>query len=92
MDIKETLECFDAVDASADAVVAACADGKLNLLDVPKLLGPMRKAQAALKDREMIKDELQDADEEEIAALVTRSLRTTEKMVAAIEAVTTLQH
>ncbi len=91
MDIKETLECFDAVDAAAVAVVAACEDGKLNLFDVPKLLAPMRAAQAALKDKEFIKEELRDADEEEVASLVTRALRTTEKVVAAIEAVTTLK-
>lgn len=90
--IKECTECFDAVDAAAQAVVDACADGKLNLLDVPKLLSPMRAAQAALKDRQMIKAELKDANEEEVAELVTRALRTTEKTVAAMEAIATLRN
>lgn len=89
--IKETLECFNAIDAAADAVVGACADGRLNMLDIPKLLAPMKAAKAALDGKEVIPSELKDVDENELAELVTRGLRTTEKIVLAITAVSALK-
>jgi len=88
--IKETLECFDAADAAADAVVSAAADGRLNLMDVPKLLKPMRAVKEALDGKDKIVGELKGADEADVARIVTRCLQLSEKMVLAFEAISKL--
>ena len=36
--IKETEEVLDFVDETADAITSAASDGKLNWLDLPKIL------------------------------------------------------
>jgi hypothetical protein len=88
MDIKETLEVFDAVDAQSDALVAACADGKLGLSDIKHELPVLAKARAAFSGLAAVKSELKDLDEDETELLVDRIATTGAKLVAAFAALT----
>lgn len=88
---KETEEVIDFVDAAADAILKAAGDGKLNWLDLPKILPVVSKASPALKDIKQVWPELKDLDSTEAEALMGRFSITVTKWAAAIAALGELE-
>ena len=90
MDIKATLECYDAIDAACEAVHLAAADKKLTILDARFLLAPLKAAVIAARDRSLLVSEVKDIDQAEFAVLVDRTASTTEKIAQLVEDLSTL--
>lgn len=84
MDIKNTLEVFDTLDALAKAVLDAKADGKVNYLDAPKLGPVVSAALKAVDGSELVVPELKELDEKEIATIVVRANAAIKALVVAL--------
>lgn len=85
--IKETLDVLVALEVASDAAVKACADGKLNLFDLPLLAAPVRAAIEAVRGRAVVIDELKDLDAAEVEALLNKCVSAGMKLLAALDAV-----
>ncbi len=90
MDIKETLDVLNAVDAEADALLAACADGRLTLKDLKEELPVVPKIREAFKNAMAIKDELADLDGAEVDELFDKIVSVASKTAEALAAVTSI--
>lgn len=86
MDIKNSLEVVAAVDASAEAVLKACEDGKLGLLDLRHLVPVLGKAKDAIRDASLIRAELVDAEPAEVDQLLAAAVAAFEKSALAFAA------
>lgn len=91
MNIKETLEVLAAVEVSCDAVVSACADGKIGLTDARFMFAPAKAAVVAAQGKDKVTDELKDLDEAEVAELVAKAEVLVGKVVAVVEALSLLK-
>ena len=83
-DLKETLEVLEAVDALANAIVAAKADGKVDWKDIPKLAHVLSAGKKALDGSSNIKIELADLDENEITEIIDKAFTSISLLVDAI--------
>jgi len=84
--IKETLELFDAVDATADAVTSICEDKKLTVMDLRFAVTPVRAAITAVKDADKVPDEMRNLDAIEIQQMIDRGERSIAKWQTAVAA------
>lgn len=84
MDIKNTLEVIDTIDATAKAIKSAKADGNVNWLDTPKFAAVLPTALAAVRDSEQIKLELQDLDAKEAQEVVDRLFKAATGLLDAV--------
>jgi hypothetical protein len=91
MDTKETLEVFDAADTACDAVIKACEDGKIGIMDIRHLLAPVKAVSVAMQGRDKLKEELKDLDAAEMEELAFRGVMTAEKVAAAFTAIAGLE-
>lgn len=89
MALKETLEVFDAAEAECDAVLAACADGKLTILDLRYELPVIPKLKEAFVGLDKVRGELTEAiqDPQQLAALFEKAVTVGTKAAEAIAAV-----
>lgn len=85
--ITATMEVLVALEAECDAVIASCADGKLNLADLRNEIPVIPKARAAFKDAKLIAGELTDVDGAEVIQLYDKVVAVGEKLVEAVAAV-----
>lgn len=90
-EMKELMECFDAGDLAFDSLTAAAADGKLNVLDLPKALPVVRSAVTAAQGKEKIPGELQPMTPEKAALIAARVFQLVQKGQNAVEAVAKLK-
>lgn len=86
--IDETMEVLEAIQAQADAIIEACADGKINLLDIKYLFGIIGESKAALMNAKTIPLELKDLDEDEIKILYEEIINLGIKVIEAFGAAT----
>ncbi len=70
MDIKNILEVLNAAKVAGDVAVEAFADGKLNLLDLPKMVKVFGPLKSAIEGVANIPAEIKDVDSEELAQIV----------------------
>lgn len=84
MDIHNTLEVVDTMDATAAAIKAAKADGNVNWMDTPKFVAVIPLARKALQDSEQIKLELQDVDSKEAQILFDRLFKAATALMDAV--------
>lgn len=84
MDIHNTLEVVDVMDALAADVKAAKADGVLNIWDSPKFANLITKGRKALDDSAQIVLELKDLDDTEIQTLVGRLMAAASSLLDAL--------
>ena len=89
MDIHNSLEVFDCMDAIAKAMKAAKADGHVDWLDAPKFAGLILTARTALDNSEDIVPELSDLSEDEAKILVGRMIRSATALMDAVLTVST---
>lgn len=83
--IKETLDIYDAADATSNAIIASCENNKIGLEDLKNLVAPARAAVEAVKGRQLIGAELKDLDATELETIVNRSVATTTNLIYAVE-------
>jgi hypothetical protein len=86
--IDETMEVLEAIESQANAIIEACADGKLNLLDIKYLFGIIGESKAALMNAKTIPLELKDLDEDEIKILYEEIINLGIKVIEAFGAAT----
>jgi hypothetical protein len=91
MNIKETLEVFDAADSAFDAVIKACEDKEITLLDIRHLLGPVKVTATALAGRDKIPSEMKELDAAEMEVLAVRAVHTAEKAALMVSAISSLK-
>lgn len=72
--IKETMEVLDLIQVGVKVGKEVTADGKVNLLDLPKLLPLIPAAQKAYAGRSEIPKEVKDLDAEELEQLAAKAL------------------
>lgn len=82
---------FDLVDAGSDCLVKVCADGKINLLDIPALFAPVKAGAAAVAAFPDVMSEARDIDADELQALIDRAQSSSVKLQAAVEALKSLK-
>jgi hypothetical protein len=85
--IKETMDVLLALETTANAVLKACEDGKLSLIDLRYVLEPARAAAAALKDGYKIPLELTNLSAEETEELLGTVGEVVPKVIMAAKAV-----
>ena len=68
--MKQTEEALRFVLSLANVLSDVAADGKFSLVELPKLVGPLRLMPAAIKDAGEIVAEFKDLSKEEVDALV----------------------
>ena len=81
--IKETQELIALVQAAADAIKAAKADGEINWRDVPKVAGVLVALKAAVQGGNQIKAEMADVSKEEAQELMQQGMAAVISMVQA---------
>jgi hypothetical protein len=86
--IDETMDVLEAIQAQADAIIAACEDQKLTLLDLRYLFGILDETKSALVDAQKIPLELKDLDEDEIKILYEEIINLGIKVIEAFSAIT----
>lgn len=82
MDIKNTTEVIDAIDATVDMVKKVLEDGKVDIKDLPVLMDLVKAIpvyKVAVEGAKDIKDELKDLSQDEIAFLALRMLAIVKK-------------
>ncbi|MBK1834998.1 hypothetical protein [Roseibacillus ishigakijimensis] len=83
--ITNTLEVFEAVESTANAVEEAAADG-FAISDLVHAFEPFEAVKHAIADVDEIDDELADLDEQEIRELASAGLRSTKAILDAVTA------
>lgn len=73
--VKETKEMLRFVLSLANVMSEIMDDGKVSLLELPKLLVPFRLMPAALKDVKMIVAEFKDLSKEEVDELTQEFMK-----------------
>lgn len=69
--IDETKDLLAFAIATAEAVIASVADGRIGFEDAFRMIAPLQRAQAALVGSTSIPAELAELDAEEVVALKT---------------------
>lgn len=72
--IKETLDVMNLAAMAAVQAKEIMADGKVNALDLPKLVPLWQPMKDAIDNAAAMKDEMADLDKDEVKALVAASL------------------
>ena len=87
--VQNIIDIVDLFDTVAADVAAAKADGKINLLDLPKFMDVFPALQAAVDGADKIAEEAKDLDADEIKLIVQRLIAALEgvaKSLAGVEA------
>ena len=80
---KETEELIALIQAAADAIKAAKADGEINWRDIPKVGGVLVALKAAAQGNDKVPAELKDLTREEIEKLMAKSMTAILAMIQA---------
>lgn len=84
MDIHNTLEVFDMMDALAKAMKASKADGHVGWLDAPKFAALLPAARAALDKSEDIVPELAELSQGEAQIVLDRLMKAATALMDAV--------
>ena len=80
---KETEELIALIQAAADAIKAAKADGEINWRDIPKVGGVLVALKKAVQGNDKVPDELKNLTREEMEMLLTKSMAAIIAMIQA---------
>lgn len=81
---KETMDVVVLLETAAETIKAAKADGKVTLLDLPKLAPLVPAGLEALRGSELIPAELKDLSKEEAGELMAKTADAVVKLVQAL--------
>jgi len=82
--IQDIIDVIDLFDTIASDVLAAKADGSINLLDLPKFIDVFPAMQKAVDGADKIAGEIKGASADEIKLLVQRLISSVEGIASAV--------
>lgn len=84
MTVKEANDVVVLINATADAVKAAKADGAIDWRDAKEVIGLLPELRDAVKDANKIPEQVKGATNEELQQLATDSMTAAYRLVEAV--------